>query len=220
MKLKQLLQKFSDEEIIKQLIKLYPDQKKNRKGYAEALIELRQTRWLKTESKIEIKNEEEDGEKWVNLTVIQGSEHYSASFVEWGLWMEMDIIADNFSEIDIVCHCLWELTWYGYSDKSTQRKFEELNESAKKISKEEKLASGKTVVGFRDQAKKIIQESGFIEGGSDKVHINRKDFNKLLKDLNTLYEKERDKYFTLSVKYIHCPSCAVEGCDGPCVMVA
>jgi hypothetical protein len=32
----------------------------------------------------------------------------------------------NFSELDILAHCLWEMTWHGYTNRSIQARMKDL----------------------------------------------------------------------------------------------
>ena len=43
------------------------------------------------------------------------------------------------SQVDIVCHCLWEMTYYGFSNKDVKKERKKLKSNIiKSIKKEEK----------------------------------------------------------------------------------
>ena len=137
MKIPDLLTKFTDKEILEQLFILYPDEKKNREGYISALNEIRNIKSVKSTMKITVERVFDEEETWVDVCMRRGKEHYSASFTKWNKWLGMNIVADkDFSELAIVAYCLWEMTWYGYSDESTQKKGDEILKMSKKAIKE------------------------------------------------------------------------------------
>ena len=62
MKIKELINKYTDKQIIEKIICLYPNQKKNKKGYKMVLKELRNKRTIKTGLNILLtKVKDEDG---------------------------------------------------------------------------------------------------------------------------------------------------------------
>ena len=124
MKLKDLLDQFNDKEILKRLFELYPDQKKSKGGYIKALIELRHKRIrpIKDNMQIVLTRCKEKGEKWVSVDGNKGTdENWALDFTRWGDWLGMEFskktIQRKFLKIDMIAHCLWEMTWEGYSDK-------------------------------------------------------------------------------------------------------
>ena len=67
----------------------------------------------------------------------------------WAEWLGFDVDEDtlrNFLRVDIVCHCLWEMSFYGNSDENIQEarvKLESIAERIRNTPREELLASGK-----------------------------------------------------------------------------
>jgi len=69
--------------------------------------------------------EEEDDQGWL----VYGTEHgtrvsYSLEFVPWQEWMSMTVnpnIIDQLGEIDVICHCLCEITLMGYTEEEIAR---------------------------------------------------------------------------------------------------
>jgi hypothetical protein len=57
-------------------------------------------------------------------------ESFCIALVDWEDWLGMEIdpgIRINYSELDIVCHCLWEMTWFGDSPAMIEKFKEDLN---------------------------------------------------------------------------------------------
>lgn len=147
MKFHEALAQYSDKTILEVLFGLYPDEKKNRKGYEKALVELRKTKPKVTKTRIKIEFVEPNPkDPWFNkedkpytcVTILQGKQEYSASFLPWDEWLGATMPTKfNFpyATLDIVAHCLWEVTWYGYSNTQTQEKAKKLFEIVKEVEK-------------------------------------------------------------------------------------
>lgn len=44
--------------------------------------------------------------------------------MDWDEWLGMEIeaeILERYSELDILCHCFWEMTWCGYSMEKVKK---------------------------------------------------------------------------------------------------
>lgn len=121
MKIKELINKFTDEQIINTLIKLYPDQEKNRKGYKKVLEELRKKRLKNTDIKIILQR----NKKYTSVSGIDNKgKIWGIEYTQWGEWVNMEIeerTLKNYRKINIIAHCLWEMTWAGFSDKKVKR---------------------------------------------------------------------------------------------------
>lgn len=143
MKFKELLKLYSDEDIAERVEILYPDQRKE--GYLKVAKELRKTRPLRTSVAIEISHhKDDDGEEWEDVSGIgkpdkYGSTHYGIALTGWGQWLSMPITPETlkkYPEIDILAYCLWEMTFYGFSDKQIQRFGKKLVKDAKQARKD------------------------------------------------------------------------------------
>ena len=100
---------------------------------------------------INISKREEDDNEWHHLCGKEGSTDWNMSFVPWGEWLNMSIDSEtvlNYDAKEIICHCLFNMTYYGYNEKDIQLMLEkldnavtlteeELNELSKVISTEE-----------------------------------------------------------------------------------
>jgi hypothetical protein len=64
----------------------------------------------------------ENKEKWVSVDGDNGTnQNWALDFTRWGDWLGMEFdkktIQRKFPKLDMLVHCLWEMTWEGYSDK-------------------------------------------------------------------------------------------------------
>jgi hypothetical protein len=69
---------------------------------------------------------------------------YAIEFLEWGKWLGMDLAKEtikNFSDLEIIAHCLYEMTFIDYDEEAIQEQFKSLNDNVeeyKKLTEEEK----------------------------------------------------------------------------------
>jgi hypothetical protein len=130
--MKKLLNKFTDTEIIKRIFELYPDQKNNLKGYVLALDELRNTPVKKSTLLIYLERIIDEDEEYVDVSGYNPDEPevtYALDFTPWPEWLGMEIkqgVLEEFSKLDVLAHCIWEITWHGYAGKEIEEKAVEL----------------------------------------------------------------------------------------------
>ena len=58
---------------------------------------------------------------------------YGIEFADWKKWLGMGIdlgSISNYSETDIIAHCLWEMTFYGYTQEAIKEQSVQLEEKA------------------------------------------------------------------------------------------
>ena len=51
-------------------------------------------------------------------------ECFGLFLMDWDEWLGMEIEAETlekYSELDILCHCFWEMTWCGYSMEKVKK---------------------------------------------------------------------------------------------------
>ncbi|MBM3241227.1 hypothetical protein FJZ31_33505 [Candidatus Poribacteria bacterium] len=56
---------------------------------------------------------------------------YGIEFTDWAEWLGMEIDPEtlsNYSEVDILGHCLWEMTFYGYTREDVKRAMDEIEQ--------------------------------------------------------------------------------------------
>ena len=143
MKLSQLLIKHKNKDIISRLIELYPDQKKSATGYRKVLKNLRSTEPAKHEGNMYISiyhviddTDKDDVEEYDRVSGIEDNESYAIEFMAWNKWVDMEIApSSEFSEVDIIVHCLWEMTCSGFEEEQIQNKLKIMHESIPEIEK-------------------------------------------------------------------------------------
>lgn len=137
MKFKDLLKKYYWEDIQATILILYPDQKKNIDGYKLALKELLILKPAKTKMSIVIEDEfdEDEQEHYCSVSAKDDRKrNWAFDFIDWSECLSMDIdskILSKYSLLDIIAHCLWEMTWHGFSRKEVNKKGNELVRAAR-----------------------------------------------------------------------------------------
>lgn len=63
-------------------------------------------------------------------------ECWALDFTPWAEWLGMPIrqsTLENYSELDVMAHCLWEISWMGFDEKYIQEKKDELDRRMKSV---------------------------------------------------------------------------------------
>lgn len=90
------------------------------------------------------------------------TDSYAIEFVEWEKWLGMDLAPETtkkFSELEIIAHCLYEMTFIGYNEKEIKKQVNAINdkvEKYKKLTKEEKEEKTITL----DELKRRLNKKG------------------------------------------------------------
>jgi len=123
--MKQLLNKFTDAEILKRLVEIYPDASKSIKGYKSVLRELRKLKPIKTKLILY-------PSKWSTTGLdTRDNVKYAIEFTRWEQWLSMPVKTKKHG-LTALCYCLWEMTFMGYSQKPIQKEIKNLNKIVKK----------------------------------------------------------------------------------------
>ena len=158
MKLKDLIKSNNWLSVELTLLQLYPDQDKMIDEYRNVYEKLKITEPADYDELEIILTEydcdpsfESDSETYVDVSgqkkVLDPNEitnGYAIEFLEWEKWLGMDLAAGttkNFSDLEIIAHCLYEMTFIEYDEEAIQEQFKSLNdrvEEYKKLTDEEK----------------------------------------------------------------------------------
>ena len=90
------------------------------------------------------------------------TDSYAIEFVEWKKWLGMDLAPETtkkFSDLEIIAHCLYEMTFIGYNEKEIKKQVNAINdrvEKYKKLTKEEKEEKTITL----DELKRRLNKNG------------------------------------------------------------
>ncbi|MBC8248049.1 MAG: hypothetical protein H8E90_00090 [Anaerolineales bacterium] len=150
MKFKELLSKYEWDDIGPVLVRLYQDQEKNLAGYRQVFETLRTIQPVETKMRLAIEDvlDEFAGEYYASVSGKDGTlmkdlippvpvdeeagnreVSYGLELTDWAEWLDMEIEPETLSrytEVDIIGHCLWEMTFFGYSEEDIKKTVEEL----------------------------------------------------------------------------------------------
>lgn len=147
---KQLVDKLEWVDIKLRFLEIYPDQEKNFDGYEKVLhtLKLIEPKGKKGDkTRIVVWTVPKDG-KWVEeeYVSISGANEFgkwdgllAIEFMKWSEWLAMpiDVISTLlFDEKDLLIHCLWEMTWSGFTQDESQGFLKELKTRVKNVKKD------------------------------------------------------------------------------------
>lgn len=170
MKFGKLLKMTQWSDIENCLLKIYPDTSESLIGFESVYITLNKLSPAETNFRICIEevfdedfdeepyhsvfakdgtlNKESDDFKFYNKdsdSEFANSEiHYGIGLTEWSEWLGMDIdilTLNRYSNIEIVTHCLWEMTLYGFEQeniKNESNRLQKISNEIKNMTEEER----------------------------------------------------------------------------------
>jgi hypothetical protein len=127
------------------LIRLYPDQEKNIYGYEDVYYELLTLERVDNDMFIHISFTEEEWGSWFEVHGRNGSmnEHhpdleqtFALEFTPWEEWLDMDVhymTMEKYANVDILAHCMYELTRCGFTQGQIKEQLDELDRRIKSI---------------------------------------------------------------------------------------
>lgn len=146
MRLGELIEKVQWQDVKPAIEKEYPDDPEaNLAGYEKVLAELKQM-WksgdydkcpslfirVRTRPPDEIADEpwtEVDG---IPLDSDDEYDCYAIGYSPWQEWLGMDVVdvmSEGFTDEELAAHCLWEMTWGGFTQDDIQDQLDTINES-------------------------------------------------------------------------------------------
>jgi len=159
MKFKDLIDKYKWDGVYSTFMQLYLDQEKNIEGYKRVFEELRTLEPVETKMCIVIEdvfdeydkeycahvsgkdgtlNKESDPEHFKEDEVGNQEVLYAIEFTDWAEWLAMEIEQEylsKYSELDIIGHCLWEMTFYGFTQEKIKKQSAQLEKEAEEAKK-------------------------------------------------------------------------------------
>lgn len=149
--LKELINKHPWDNISPRLLEIHPNEKDSLDGYQYTYeIELnKEPAENKDNLFIDIAYIEEDKESgedsYYSVNGISEEDTkkednfdngFAIEFLSFEEWLGLGItesILNNYSEIDIICHCLWEMTFTGFTTRQKQEEKDKLDEAIKEV---------------------------------------------------------------------------------------
>ena len=139
MNLKQLIQTNSWQTVLPIFLTIYTEAEKNIKGYQTVFEKLLIMDAVETNMSIVITKERNDNDEYVEVSGLHNypknkEETYSQGieFTPWREWLGMDISKESltsFSELEIIVHCLYEMTFVGFTEEAIREKMNKIEKS-------------------------------------------------------------------------------------------
>ena len=141
-----ILKQTEFETVFKTLCHWFSDQDKSREGYEYVYNRIKEMKPYKHKFsdlfiKVEVVKEEDEDigiGDWLNVCgkdiISKSIINYGLEFEDWNNWISMFITQDTLdtlSKEDIVAACLYEMTFYGFTEEKIQERHNELMETVK-----------------------------------------------------------------------------------------
>ena len=155
MKFAELIYKYKWDEIWPALMHLYPNDKKNIAGFKMVFEQLQTLTPAETNMRIFIEdafdeyenayytsvsgkdgtlNKESNPEVFKDDEIGNREVSYGIEFTNWAEWLGMDIdpkSLTDYSELAIIVHCIWEMTFYGYTQEAIKETIDTINKEGR-----------------------------------------------------------------------------------------
>jgi len=132
--MKMLFDRVSDADILRELFLEYPEQVSSTRGYRKALDEIRSLDPVVSDITIcaELVNDPLDEEIYVDVfgRKPNDSDPYAVEFMRWEEWLGSFVDTGDFSDAQFLAHCLFEMTFVGYSNAEVCAELERINSMA------------------------------------------------------------------------------------------
>jgi len=144
MKLKDLIDSNNWLSVKLILLELYPDQEVVLEEYQNVFDQLKFSQPENSDMSIVLteydsdSDEEDETESYVDVSGKKRvkeenlqTDSYAIEFVKWKEWLGMDLAPqtiDNFTELEIIAHCLYEMTFISFDEKEIQEQLDTLKE--------------------------------------------------------------------------------------------
>ena len=124
------------------LLRLYPDQRKAINGYKHVFQTLRlmKPRYNKEGMVIDIRRVNRGKNAYFSVSGVcaeKGEQQsYALEFTPWSEWLGCEVdknVLKKMSEEEIIAHCLWEMTFMGFTQNKIRRKLNSLKKRAKDV---------------------------------------------------------------------------------------
>ena len=138
MKLKALIAGHNWLSIASELTRLYPEEEKQIDAYRDIFEHLRIMEAEPSDITIRLTTIENEGETYVDVDGYytdgrvdkrSGSDALALDFTPWQQWLGMEVDQSaftDFTELEIIAHCLYEMTFVSFDQQEIQSKMEDL----------------------------------------------------------------------------------------------
>lgn len=141
MTLKQLILNTTWPNISSLFLELHPEAEENIKGYKNVFEKLQLMEPEEMDISIIITKENDGDDVYFDVSGLykhpkNEEDHYpqGLELTPWRKWLGMDISKDsfnNFTELEIIVHCLYEMTFVGFEEEDIEKRIRSIEKSRK-----------------------------------------------------------------------------------------
>jgi hypothetical protein len=147
MKFEEIIKRNSWLSIEHTFLQLYPKEEKSISGYESVFNELKMLSPTDTDISIVVSNEKDDfdNEEYVHVCGHNNSPQddpdnpgnsLGLEFTSWDQWLGMDLdemSVMDFTELELISHCLYEMTFFGFDQEKIQKVMDEMEKDIDEI---------------------------------------------------------------------------------------
>ncbi|MFA9390605.1 MAG: DUF6557 family protein [Prolixibacteraceae bacterium] len=147
MKFKELIEEVEWLNVKPTLFSLYPEQKKSISGYEQVFQKLKLMPANESLLTINVVNviDDFDGTEYADVSAYncnsmdnpeEQTESFAIEFTPWNEWLGMqidEISLKEFDKLEIIAHCLYDMTFYGYNEDHIQAELVEIQNSVEEL---------------------------------------------------------------------------------------
>lgn len=144
-RLHDIISRYTWQEVEPVYVQLYPEEKRKKKRARQGWEYIQSLEPAPSNMRLYIEYREDREDSYHDVFGKDGSlrddgqeETYALFIEDWDEWLGMEIAADtleHYAELDIVCHCFWEMTWCGYAVESVHKYRDKLERLSKEKTK-------------------------------------------------------------------------------------
>jgi hypothetical protein len=142
--LKDLIVRFNILGIKHRLVELYPEEEEILDEYEKVYNKLCEMESIQSQYKIHIRPRVEEKHEWISVSGYLVTDEnpegtWAIDFTDWNEWLGMEIeqeTLENFTALDIICHCLFEMTVYSFDEDEITNQAKYLKEVVEFIEKD------------------------------------------------------------------------------------
>ena len=157
------------------LLDLYPDQNEIIEEYKKVFEALQTLQPVENDMLIVLTEYESDSDDKIKSTYVDVSgrklsptpnsitDSYAIEFVKWENWLGMELAPETkkqFNELEIIAHCLYEMTFCGYEQEEIQEQFDSIQKTVDEyrgLTEEEKKQK---TISLDDIIKRFDEQGG------------------------------------------------------------
>jgi len=147
----------------------FPDEKKNVLGYEKVFNELRHLNPIDTDITILVNylKDDFDNEEYVDVSgyyndpsksIDDFTNSLALELTPWEEWLGMDIDKQSlidFTELELICHCLYEMTFFGFDQKEIQEEHNWTTHMVDEVKNLSDVEKEEKLISFDELIKKI-----------------------------------------------------------------